>query len=50
MAPEEYPNGDGVFPLTRDGVRGIVHVGGTILGTTNRGNPTAFPVQQDDGT
>jgi 6-phosphofructokinase 1 len=31
-------------------VRGIVHQGGTILGTTNRGNPTAFPVQQPDGT
>ena len=26
-------------PLTRADVRGIGHVGGTILGTTNRGNP-----------
>ena len=50
MCPEEYPKGDGVFTLTREGVRGIVHVGGTILGTTNRGNPTAYPVLQDDGT
>jgi 6-phosphofructokinase 1 len=50
MFPEEYPDDDGVFTLTREDVRGIVHVGGTILGTTNRGNPTAFPVQQDDGT
>jgi 6-phosphofructokinase 1 len=50
MFPEEYPKGDGVVTLTREGVRGIVHQGGTILGTTNRGNPTAFPVQQDDGT
>ena len=49
MFPEEYPSG-GVVPLTRDGVRGIVHQGGTILGTTNRGNPTAFPTQQEDGT
>jgi ATP-dependent phosphofructokinase / diphosphate-dependent phosphofructokinase len=50
MFPEEYPNDDGVVTLTREGVRGIVHQGGTILGTTNRGNPTAFPVQQADGT
>ena len=31
-------------------MRGIGHLGGTILGSTNRGNPTAFPVQQADGT
>ncbi len=24
--------------------------GGTFLGTTNRGNPTRYPVQQPDGT
>jgi 6-phosphofructokinase 1 len=47
--PEQYPNG-GLVPLTRDSVRGIVHQGGTILGTTNRGSPTAYPVQQPDGT
>ncbi len=49
MFPEEYSSG-GVIDLSREAVRGIVHMGGTILGTTNRGNPTAFPVQQDDGT
>jgi 6-phosphofructokinase 1 len=49
MFPEEYPNG-GTIELTRELVRGIGHLGGTILGSTNRGNPTAFPVQQDDGT
>lgn len=49
LAPEEY-HGDGVITLTRDVVRGIGHLGGTIIGTTNRGNPTAFPVQQADGT
>ncbi|MFN7947106.1 MAG: ATP-dependent 6-phosphofructokinase [Blastocatellia bacterium] len=27
-------------------VRGIAHVGGTILGTTNRGNPFQFPVEK----
>jgi phosphofructokinase-like protein len=29
--------------LTPDSVAGIIHVGGTILGTTNRGNPFAYP-------
>ena len=49
LFPELYPTG-GTFELTRDLVRGIAHLGGTILGSTNRGNPTAFPVQQEDGT
>jgi 6-phosphofructokinase 1 len=31
-------------------VRGITHVGGTILGTTNRGNPFQWPTPQADGT
>src|SRR5690606_32597642 len=30
--------------LTSDTTRGILHRGGTILGTTNRGNPFAYPV------
>ncbi len=33
-----------VVRLDRDAVRGITHLGGTILGTTNRGNPLAWPV------
>ncbi len=41
LMPELYPDG-GVIPLTRDRVRGITHRGGTILGTTNRGNPLMF--------
>ena len=49
MFPDLYPMG-GTIDLTRDLVRGIGHLGGTILGSTNRGNPIAFPVQQDDGT
>ncbi len=32
-------SGDGVVPLGREAVRGITHLGGTILGTTNRGDP-----------
>jgi 6-phosphofructokinase 1 len=34
--------------LTPDSVKGILHLGGTILGTTNRGNPFAYP--SADGT
>jgi 6-phosphofructokinase 1 len=48
--PENYPNGDGVMALTRDRVRGITHTGGTILGTTNRGNPFRYPSKREDGT
>src|SRR6186713_1322363 len=40
---------DEIIPLTRQSVRGIAHMGGTILRTTNRGNPFEFPVQQPDG-
>lgn len=39
-----------ILPLTREAVRGIGHLPGTILGTTNRGNPFAYPVPQGDGT
>jgi phosphofructokinase-like protein len=41
---------DEVIPLTRDQVRGIGHLGGTILRTTNRGNPFSYPVRQHDGS
>ncbi|MBX9929857.1 MAG: ATP-dependent 6-phosphofructokinase [Gemmatimonadaceae bacterium] len=41
---------DEVVPLTREDVRGIAHLGGTILRTTNRGHPFAYPVQQADGS
>jgi ATP-dependent phosphofructokinase / diphosphate-dependent phosphofructokinase len=49
MFPDHYPNG-GVFTLTRDYVRGIAHLGGTVLGSTNRGSPTSYPVQREDGS
>jgi len=49
MFPERYPEG-GVFRLTREKVRGIGHLGGTILGTTNKGNPMHFPMKMPDGT
>ncbi|HTI63301.1 MAG TPA: ATP-dependent 6-phosphofructokinase [Gemmatimonadaceae bacterium] len=41
---------DEVVPLSRDSVRGIAHLGGTILRTTNRGNPFHYPCKQADGT
>ena len=47
--PERYPDG-GVSRLTRDKVRGIAHLGGTILGTTNKGNPLHFPLKMPDGS
>lgn len=40
--PEQYPDG-GLVRLTRSRVRGITHMGGTILGTTNKGNPLRYP-------
>jgi len=49
LAPENYPDGGGLIPLTRSSVRGITHLGGTILGTTNIGNPLHFPVKRRDG-
>jgi 6-phosphofructokinase 1 len=42
-------DGSGVMQLTRDSVRGITHLGGTIIGTTNKGNPFEFPVKTDSG-
>ena len=41
---------DEVIPLTRESVRGIAHMGGTILRSTNRGSPFAYPVRQPDGS
>lgn len=49
LQPEHYPRG-GVELLTRERVRGIAHLGGTILGTTNKGNPFHFPTRLPDGT
>jgi ATP-dependent phosphofructokinase / diphosphate-dependent phosphofructokinase len=47
--PQNYPNG-GVIDLTRAMVREISHLGGTILGTTNRGNPFQHIADGPDGT
>lgn len=48
LMPEQYLEG-GLMRLTRDRVRGITHLGGTIIGTTNRGNPLRFPIPGPDG-
>ncbi|MBP1627103.1 MAG: 6-phosphofructokinase [Holophagaceae bacterium] len=49
LFPERYADG-GVLRLTRERVHGITHLGGTILGTTNRGNPLHYPLRMPDGT
>jgi ATP-dependent phosphofructokinase / diphosphate-dependent phosphofructokinase len=36
-----------LLPLTYDAVRGITHLGGSILGTNNRGNPLAIRVVEN---
>jgi ATP-dependent phosphofructokinase / diphosphate-dependent phosphofructokinase len=44
---------EGTGSLTRlneESVSGITHQGGSILGTTNRGNPLEWPVTQADGS
>jgi 6-phosphofructokinase 1 len=48
LIPEQFIDG-GLVRLTRDRVRRITHLGGTILGTTNRGNPLVYPVRGLDG-
>jgi 6-phosphofructokinase 1 len=41
---------EGVVPLGPAEVRGITHLGGTILGTTNRGDPFRWREKRPDGT
>src|SRR5262252_6548144 len=49
LDPQRYPEG-GVIELRRGKVREILHLGGTILGTTNRGNPFRRVVTNPDGS
>ena len=46
---DEFEEG-GTIALTPSRVRGIGHLGGTILGTTNRGNPFSYKTELPDGT
>ncbi len=48
IEPHLYPQG-GVIKLERETVRGITHLGGTILGSTNRGDPFNYPTQTAGG-
>jgi phosphofructokinase-like protein len=41
------PEPGGLVRLDRDVVRGIGHLGGTILGTVNRGDPFHYPTRVD---
>jgi phosphofructokinase-like protein len=47
---EEVDGEPGMIPLTPEKVRGITHLGGTILGTTARGNLFGLEVRESDGT
>ena len=49
LAPDQCL-GEPVVRLTAEAVHGIGHLGGTILGSTNRGNPLRYPVRQADGS
>jgi 6-phosphofructokinase 1 len=40
----------GVVRLDREAVRGIAHLGGTILGTANRGDPFHYPTRVEGQT
>jgi phosphofructokinase-like protein len=42
--------GEPVLRLRPDDVHGIAHLGGTILGSTNRANPMRYPVRMPDGS
>jgi phosphofructokinase-like protein len=48
MKPKDYPEG-GLVRLTPDVVREITPLGGTILGTTNVGNPLKYPTRLRGG-
>ena len=41
---------NGIVRLDRSAVRGITHLGGTIIGTTNRGDPLRWSVDNEDGS
>ena len=41
------PPAEGLIELTKEKVRGISHMGGTILGTVNKGHPFEFIVEKD---
>jgi ATP-dependent phosphofructokinase / diphosphate-dependent phosphofructokinase len=50
LLEHEIDGEPGIVELTEQSVRGITHLGGTILGTTTRGNPFGLEVRRSDGT
>jgi 6-phosphofructokinase 1 len=46
LLPDQYRDG-GLISLGPEKVRGITHLGGTIIGTTNQGNPLHYPVEKN---
>ncbi len=48
LLPDQYRDG-GLITLTPERVQGITHLGGTIIGTTNAGNPLHFPIEKPNG-
>jgi 6-phosphofructokinase 1 len=48
LFPDEYPD-KGLIELDTEAVKNIPHLGGTILGTTNRGNPFKAVERGPDG-
>ena len=49
LFPDQYADG-GLVELDPEKVKNIPHLGGTILGTTNRGNPFQVQERAADGT
>jgi 6-phosphofructokinase 1 len=49
LRPERFTQG-GCVALTLDRVDGMAALGGTILGSTNKGDPFAFPTVRPDGS
>jgi len=49
LEPDRYSEG-GLIELNRSKVREIPHLGGTILGTTNRGNPFRRLIEDPEGS
>jgi phosphofructokinase-like protein len=50
LLQSEVDGEPGMMPLTARSVSGITHLGGTILGTTSRGNLFGLEVRESDGT
>jgi phosphofructokinase-like protein len=50
LLQDEVDGEPGMVPLTARNVSGITHLGGTILGTTSRGNLFGLEVRESDGT